>query len=462
MANPERPFPSYITSDRFIASRFVRPALRFAEIEASSGIILLAAAIVALIWANAPFGESYEVFWLTHLEFSIGSFHIEETLREVVNDGFMAIFFFVVGLEIKRELVLGELRDPRAAALPVIAALGGMILPALIYVAFVGGGPGANGWGIPMATDIAFSIGVVALLGSRVPVGAKLFLLTVAVADDIGAISVIAIFYTDDLHIGFFVAAIVGLLAMWIGQRINVRVLTFYVPLGFFIWFLLLESGVHATLAGVAMGLLTPARPYLDSKRFDRQARRILDTYPVGNDSAQDREKVDHEARMLSAVASESIAPLNRLEHSLAPWTSMAIVPLFALANAGVTFRGTSLTEAVTHPIAMGVAFGLVIGKIVGVSVATFIAARLGVGKLPRGMNWSHVIGVAAVAGIGFTVSLFIAELAFEDPLLADRAKVGIFAGSIAAGVIGAAWLWWRGGPRRNDDTVTEPAKALA
>lgn len=462
MANPERPYPSFITSDRFIPSRFVRPAQRFAEIEASSGIVLLAAAIIALIWANAPFGETYEAFWSTHLDFSVGPLHLEETLREVVNDGFMAIFFFVVGLEIKRELVLGELRDPRAAALPAIAAVGGMVLPAVIYVLFVGGGPGANGWGIPMATDIAFSIGVVALLGSRVPVGAKLFLLTVAVADDIGAISVIAVFYTEDLQIGFLMGAIVGLFAMWLGQRSHIRSLVFYVPLGFLVWFLLLESGVHATLAGVAIGLLTPARPYLNSEHFDRQARRILDTYPVGDDSAQDREKVDHEARMLSAVAIESIAPLNRLEHSLAPWSSFAIVPLFALANAGVTFRGTSLTDAVTHPIALGVAVGLVVGKIFGISIATYIAARLGIGKLPRGVTWNHVIGVSALAGIGFTVSLFITELAFSDPLLADRAKVGIFAGSLIAGLVGAAWLRWRGETRRQDDTLSEPAKALA
>jgi NhaA family Na+:H+ antiporter len=422
----------------------MRPALRFADTEASSGVILLLAAAAALIWANAPFGETYADFWHeTHISFEIGHWvHFNESLQEVVNDGLMAIFFFVVGLEIKRELVLGELRDPKAAALPAVAALGGMIFPALIYVAFVAGtgGEAMAGWGIPMATDIAFSVGVVALLGSRVPIGAKLFLLALAIADDIGAITVIAIFYTDDLSLGFLAAAIGGLIVIEGGKRSGVRSMGFYIPAALVTWFFLLESGVHATLAGVALGLMTPTRPLFSSDEFDNKARRILDAYPARATTQTAREHVDYEARQLTAISHESIAPLSRLEHRLHLWSSFAIVPIFALANAGVRFAGVDFVDALTHPIALGVGMGLVFGKMFGVSLFTYAAVKLRIGKLPRGTTWNHVWGLALLAGIGFTVALFIASLAFGDPVLADRAKTGIFAGSLVAGLAGY-WL---------------------
>jgi NhaA family Na+:H+ antiporter len=412
----------------------MRPALRFADTEASSGVILLLAAAAALIWANAPFGETYADFWHeTHISFEIGHWvHFNESLQEV----------FVVGLEIKRELVLGELRDPKAAALPAVAALGGMIFPALIYVAFVAGtgGEAMAGWGIPMATDIAFSVGVVALLGSRVPIGAKLFLLALAIADDIGAITVIAIFYTDDLSLGFLAAAIGGLIVIEGGKRSGVRSMGFYVPAALVTWFFLLESGVHATLAGVALGLMTPTRPLFSSDEFDNKARRILDAYPARATTQTAREHVDYEARQLTAISHESIAPLSRLEHRLHLWSSFAIVPIFALANAGVRFAGVDFVDALTHPIALGVGMGLVFGKMFGVSLFTYAAVKLRIGKLPRGTTWNHVWGLALLAGIGFTVALFIASLAFSDPVLADRAKTGIFAGSLVAGLAGY-WL---------------------
>ncbi len=263
----ERPISTFIHSDRILPRAFVRPALRFTQIEASSGVVLLVAAVVALVWANSAVGASYESFWETQFEFAFGPLHLEETLRELINDGFMAIFFFVVGLEIKRELVLGELRDPNAAALPAIAALGGMVVPALIYLAFVGSGEGAGGWGIPMATDIAFSFGVVALLGRRVPVGAKLFLLALAIADDVGAILVIAIFYTADLSALWLTLGVLTIVTMLVANRVRVRSLMFYVPVSVLAWFFFLESGVHATLAGVAIGLITPAPTFA---RFSR------------------------------------------------------------------------------------------------------------------------------------------------------------------------------------------------
>jgi NhaA family Na+:H+ antiporter len=408
-------------------------------VEAASGIVLLLAAIVAIVWANSGFGDTYEKVWETVFKIEVGSFHLEESLREFINDGLMAIFFLVVGLEIKRELVVGELRDPKAAALPAIAALGGMVVPALIFVAFVAGegGEATRGWGIPMATDIAFSIGVVALLGSRVPVGAKLFLLALAIVDDIGAIAVIAIFYTEDLAFSWLAAAVITLLIIWAAQKGGIRAAIFYWPMGILAWFFLLESGVHATLAGVALGLMTPARAMYSDEEYHRKATYVLDTYAPQPASPHGHDRVDHEARQLAAIAHESIAPLNRLEHQLHPWSSFLIVPLFALANAGVAFGGVDIVEALTSPVALGVALGLLVGKIAGISAFTVLAVRLGLGRLPRHTTWTHIIGVAALAGIGFTVSLFVTSLAFEDPVLTDLAKIGIFAGSGFAGLIG-------------------------
>ena len=433
---------TWLSSERFVPKTFISPFVRFSQIEASSGIVLLIAAVAAMIWANSTWSESYFAILDTHLTIEFGSFHFDESVLHLINDGLMAIFFFVVGLEIKRELVLGDLRDPRAAALPVLAALGGMVVPALVYVFFNAGTAAGHGWGIPMATDIAFAVGIVALLGSRVPSGAKLFLLAVAIADDIGAIAVIAIFYTTELNGFYLAAAVLGLILVWIASKVHVRAMWFYVPAAFLIWYLMLESGVHATLAGVALGFLTPARPYYTPKEFDGRARAILDQYdPEDITDLHTQEHADHEAMLLSDIASESVSPLNRMEHKLVTWSSFVIVPLFALANAGVDFRDISITEAVTSNIALGVAAGLVIGKIVGISLASFGAVKLGLGKLPPGTNWGHVLGLAAVAGIGFTVALFVAGLAFEEPEFADLAKVGIFSGSIIAGIIGALVL---------------------
>lgn len=450
-AEDDRRHETWITSDRVLPRRFVRPVLRFTHVEASGGIVLLGAAVVALVWANASFGDTYERFWGTNLSLEIGSFRLEESLKDVVNDALMAIFFFVVGLEIKRELAVGELNDPRRAALPAVAALGGVILPALIYLAITAGaGPEASrGWGIPMATDIAFSIGVLALLGARVSVGAKLFLLALAIADDIVAITVIAVFYTTDLSLGWLLLGGLGLVAVGIASRAGVRSIGFFVVLGVATWFFVFESGVHATLAGVALGFLTPARPWYSDKVYRRRSRAILDQYDVDSVLPGRRERIDHHALALSNIARESVAPLDRFERVLHPWSSFVIVPLFALANAGVRFTDIDVAAEATSGVAVGVATGLVVGKVVGITLATWIAVRLGIGELPDRTRWTHIIGLAALAGIGFTVSLFVTELAFTVPELVDRAKIGIFIGSSTAGVIG--WLLLRSGKAPED-----------
>jgi NhaA family Na+:H+ antiporter len=434
---------TWVGSDRFVPRNFVRPFVRFTRIEAASGIVLLIAAIAAIVWANSPWSETYFSILESPISVELPGIHFEETVQDFINDGLMAIFFFVVGLEIKRELVIGDLRDPRAAALPVMAALGGMILPALIFIAFNAGagGEAIRGWGIPMATDIAFALGVVALLGSRVPSAAKLFLLAVAIADDIGAIAVIAIFYTESLSAGFLAAAVGALILLWIATKIGIRTSLFYAPLAFVIWYLVLESGVHATLAGVAIGFLTPARALYSPEQFDTRARQILDEYPVDTANNHKQEHSDHEALLLAEIAREAVSPLNRAEHQLVGWSSFFIVPLFALANAGVDFRQIDITVALTSGVALGVAVGLVVGKILGITAFTYAAVKLKLGSLPLGTGWSQIWGLAAVAGIGFTVSLFIAGLAFNDPVLTDYAKVGIFTGSLIAGIIGATVL---------------------
>ncbi len=453
----DRVHVTWLHSDRTVPRRFVRPLIEFTHVESAGGIVLLVAAVIALVWANAPFGETYEEFWEIHIDLQIGGFHFEESLRHFVNDGLMAIFFFVVGLEIKRELVIGDLRDPKAAALPVIAALGGMIVPAVLYLVIVGDGDATRGWGIPMATDIAFSVGILSLMGRRAPVGAKLFLLAVAIADDIGAIAVIAIFYTEDLLMGWLGAAIAGLVVIAFASRIGIRSMVFYGIAGFATWFFLLESGVHATLAGVALGFLTPALAmYSDSEYHDR-TQRIVDRQEFDSAAPRSEERVNQDALEVSAIARESVPPLRRLEVALHPWSSFLVVPIFALANAGVSFAGVDILEAATHPVSLGVAVGLVVGKTFGISLFAFAAVRLGLGKLPRLTTWGHIVGVAAVAGIGFTVSLFVTGLAFTEGLLADRAKIGIFIGSTLAGVLG--WLILRamqptpsGQPQARDD----------
>ena len=407
------------------------------QLEAASGLVLIGATAVALLWANLPFGESYQEFWETHLLIELGPINFNESLRHVVNDALMTLFFFVVGLEIKRETRLGDLKDRSAAAGPAIAAVGGMVVPALIYFALNSSGDAARGWGIPMATDIAFALGVVALLGNRIPPRARVFLLAVAIVDDIGAIAVIAIFYTDDLSFGWLAVAVALFVVVYMAKHRNVRAISFYWIIGALVWFAVFQSGVHATLAGVALGFLTPTHPFYGAREYDEKARATLGSYGNEEQSVMEREHVDHEVLELANITRESVSPLTRLEEGLHPWTSFMIVPLFALANAGVRFVGIDIGEALKDPITIGVALGLVLGKIVGITLAMYLAVRSGVARLPIGSTWSHIRGLAMLGGIGFTVSLFVTGLAFDDPAMADLAKIGIFAGSAIAGVTG-------------------------
>ncbi len=375
------------------------PLRTFLQAESAGGIVLVIAAASALVWANSPAADGYAQFWQQKITLGGGQASVTHDLRHWVNDGLMVIFFFVIGLEIKRELVVGELRDRRAAALPALAAVGGVVLPALVYVAVVGGGEAGRGWGIPMATDIAFAIGILALLGRHASMGAKLFLLSVAIVDDILAIGVIAIFYTDRVNLWWMAAAAAGLLVVAGMRRFAVSSPWAYVPAGVLVWFATLESGVHATLAGVTLGLLTPARPVA--------GRNVLDD----------------------------------LERSIHPVSAFLLIPIFALANAGVDLRGGALADAFGQPLTWAVIIGLLLGKIVGIGGVTYLARRLGWGALPADMHHREIFGVSTLGGIGFTVSLFITDLAFTDAALIGQAKVGILSASVLAALAGAMLL---------------------
>ncbi len=416
----------------------LQPLQTFLRTEEASGILLLAAAVAALGWANSPWRASYDALWHTQLSIGLGSWSLTEDLQHWANDALMALFFLVVGLEIKRELLTGELRELRVAALPAIAALGGMVVPALLYLAVNRSGEPARGWGIPMATDIAFALGVLALVGRGLPASLKSFLLALAIVDDIGAILVIAAFYAGSIAlVPLLVAA--GLLALiLVLQRLQVRWTAVYVLLGLGVWLATFQSGVHATIAGVALGLATPTVPFQRPRAVSLEAHRIAD------DTVDDPTPPDADAHQwlhLAGLTREAVSPLARLEHLLHPWTSYVIVPLFALANAGVPISGSTLTDALASGVTLGVVAGLVVGKTVGVTAFAWAATRTGITRLPEGVRWRHLFGVAALAGIGFTVSLFITGLAFERPELQDAAKVGILAASLLAGLIGSLLL---------------------
>jgi NhaA family Na+:H+ antiporter len=365
----------------------------FVYVEVLGGIVLLGATVAALLWANLA-RVSYVDLWSTHLTIGIGDLSITEDLQHWVNDGLMTVFFFVVGLEIKRELVRGELRDPRTASLPAIAAAGGMVLPALLYLSVNASGAGGRGWAIPMATDIAFAVAILAIAGDRVPANLKLFLLTLAIVDDVGAIVVIALFYSGTIALGWLLGALVTLGAVVLLRRLRVRHVAAYILPGLVLWVCVLESGIHATIAGVILGLLMPAHP-IDGRET-----------------------------------------LEVVESRLHPWSSFLIVPLFALANAGVYLGGNRFEGAVDSRIAWGIVLGLVVGKPLGIVAATALGRRLRLGRLPDGVRLLHVLAAGAAAGIGFTVSLFVADLSYRGIAL-DHAKVAILVASALAGALG-------------------------
>jgi NhaA family Na+:H+ antiporter len=421
--------PTWLRSDRPVARYLAQPVARFMHVEAAGGIVLALATAVALVWANSPWQDSYHTLWHTELSIGIGNRVLSEDLEHWVNDGLMVLFFFVVGLEIKREWVTGELRDRRAAVLPGLAALGGMVVPAAVYLLVNVGTDHVGGWGIPMATDIAFALGVVAILGSRVPTSLKVFLLTLAIVDDIGAIIVIALFYSDGLEPVWLVTAAVVVVAAILLRRANVRYLPVYIVVGTVLWFALFESGVHATIAGVIMGLLAPAEPF----QTEVETQHVVDVLDHRPGISLD------DVRAASFLLRESVSVAERVEELLHPWVSYLVIPIFALANAGITFSSKSFSG--DHRILLGVVLGLVVGKTVGVSAMTWLGVRLGIGRLPTGVGARHILGIAVVAGIGFTVALFISGLAFNDAASQDQAKIGVLIASVLAAVGGAGVL---------------------
>jgi Na+:H+ antiporter, NhaA family len=432
------------------ARYLIRPFQRFFELEASSGLLLLAFAVTALVWANSPFADSYFRLWQTPVSVEVGAFVIAKPLLLWINDGLMAVFFFLVGLEIKREVTIGELSAPKNATLAVAAALGGMLVPAAIYAALNTGGPGAAGWGIPMATDIAFALGVLALLGSRVPPALKVFVTAVAIVDDLGAVLVIALFYTAQLSLPALAVA-GGLLAVLaVSNLAGMRRTWPYAVLGLALWIAVLKSGLHATVAGVLLAFTIPARRVIDATAFATRADALLaafraDLKPGVADPTDEQRNALHSLE----VASEGLeTPLQRLEHGLHPWVAFVIMPVFALANAGVAI-GEGAGAMLMSPISLGIILGLVLGKQLGVLGFSWAAIRLGFAALPEGVGWMRLWGVSLLCGIGFTMSLFIASLALADAPRLDTAKIGVLAGSLISGAAGAWVLLRAGGPRQ-------------
>jgi NhaA family Na+:H+ antiporter len=443
--------------------RVLSPIQRFIHAEAAGGVLLLICTLIAMIWANSPWGESYAAFWHMPVAIAIGPVALNMDLHHWINDGLMAVFFFVVGLEIKREVLAGELSSRRQAALPVAAALGGMVVPALLYTLVNRGGAGAAGWGIPMATDIAFALGVLALLGRRAPLALKVFLTALAIVDDLGAVLVIALFYTASISGAAVGVAACLLLVLIVANRLGVRRPLAYGLLGLPLWLAVLQSGVHATIAGVLLALTIPMRARLDPSAFLHESRGLLDAFE--RDCGQVTGPM-----LLTETQLETIqelengcdlvqTPLHRIEHALHPVVAFAIMPLFALANAGVALRGDALS-ALAHPAALGVLAGLVVGKPVGITLFSWLAIRLGLAELPAGVSWRQLVGVAMLGGIGFTMSLFITGLAFQEPVLVEAAKLGILLASTIAG--GAGWMVIRSAERRAAEWKTAAPRPAA
>lgn len=428
----------------------IRPALGsfqyfLREVNLSSVLLLLATA-VALLWANSSLGGSYSGLWQTPVSLSIGTFQLAKPLILWINDGLMAIFFFVVGLEIKREILVGELSRPRQALFPIAAALGGMLVPALIYVVFNYGGDASQGWAIPMATDIAFALGILALMGKRAPLSLKIFLTAVAIVDDIGAVLVIALFYSGKMNMTALLLAGVVFLLLLALNRLRARSPLPYAFLGIFLWLAILTSGVHATVAGVLLAATIPSSQRIDSRDFLRNSRSYLDNFEKASAPGSDVLPNKEQRAALHALenAAESVSsPLQRLEHALHPWVALAIMPVFALANAGVQLS-TSGLDSLTSSAGLGIVLGLVLGKQIGITGVTWLFARMGWVKKPAGLSWRHIYGVSWLAGIGFTMSLFVTSLAFSDPGQVVIAKVAILAASVISAVGG--WIVLSGG----------------
>jgi Na+:H+ antiporter, NhaA family len=437
-----------VARERPPVERIVRPFQDFAHKQSAGGILLIIATAVALVWSNSPWEESYFALWHTKLSVGVGDFSISKDLTHWINDGLMAVFFLVVGLEIKREVLVGELSSVRNAVLPVVAALGGAVVPALIYLAINAGTEASAGWGIPMATDIAFALGVLALLGERAPTALKVFVTALAIVDDIVAVLVIALFYTSEISWEALGVGAVFLAALIVANVLGVGRTLLYAVLGVGLWLCFLLSGVHTTIAGVLLALTIPATSFINPQAFLERSRYVLDRFEKAGEKGENvlsNEERQAALHALNHAAYRLEPPLHELEHNLHPWVVFAIMPLFALANAGVPLGG-GVVEALTSPVALGIVAGLVVGKQLGITLFAWLAVRSGLSELPEGIGWRHVYGVGWLAGIGFTMSLFISDLAFSDGSLIEDAKIGIECASLIAGVVG--WTILRGASR--------------
>lgn len=426
---------------REIIDQITQPFEEFFRAEASSGILLIVTTVIAMVLANSPVAGRYFEFWETKIGFSIGDFTFKESLLHWINDGLMAIFFFMVGLEIKREIMIGELASVKQAMLPISAAIGGMIIPALFYLIFNDNTSGEPGWGIPMATDIAFALGILMLLGKRAPLSLKIFLTALAIVDDLGAVIVIAVFYTTDIHIaGLLIGA--GILALLIITNwIGIRHPLIYGILGIALWFAFLESGIHTTVAGVLAALTIPARTRIDGREFVRKTKFLLDRFQSAcspKNLVYANQMQQETLQTLEIICHHTESPMQRMEHDLRPWVIYFIVPVFALANAGIPIP-SNIDEALSSSVSIGIIAGLLLGKPIGISLFTWLVVKTKIAVKPHDVKWIQIIGVSFLAGIGFTMSLFIDNLAFTNSPFLVIAKIAILTASLAAGIIG--WI---------------------
>jgi Na+:H+ antiporter, NhaA family len=444
--------------------RILSPFEQFLRRTTAGGIVLIATTVVALALATVFGADVMHRFTEQPLGFSAGGRpRLELSLHQWINDGLMSLFFLLVGLELKREILVGELSSLKDAALPVIAAIGGMVLPALIYLAFTAGTPAASGWGIPMATDIAFAVGILVLLAWRIPRNLIVFLTALAIADDLGAVLVIALFYTADLNLGALgiAAALFAVLVLF--NRGGVRHPLPYALVGVLLWLAVHESGVHATLAGILLALTIPARPAHTPEHFERRIEELEAAFRADrrdedtSDDPLSNSRMAAIAEAMERSAATVQSPLQRIEHDLTPWVTFMVIPIFALSNAGIDLLAVAWREALTHDVTLGVIGGLVIGKFAGISLFSWVAVRFGVARLPSGVRWAHLLGAAWLAGIGFTMSIFISQLAFDDPALVEEAKLGILLGSALSALVGLLWLYLAGRARIDAGEIRPP-----
>ena len=428
-----------------VADYIVRPAESFFKKEASSSVLLLLASLVAVAWANSSLAPAYHHLLHIDLTLALGDHLITKSLVHWINDGLMTFFIFVVGLEIKREILVGELSSPKSALLPVVAALGGMLLPGAIYYAINRGTATAHGWGIPMATDIAFALGAIAVFGKRLPVGLRVFLSAFAIADDLGAVIIIGFFYTKEIVWSYLIICIFFVLGLVVANLLWIRWTLLYALLGLGIWVAVLGSGVHPTVAGFVVAMFIPARGKYDTDRFVRRVREILDEFHCVEQSCGYSILLNqghlNSVHALELACHDVETPLQRMEHYLHPWIAFGLLPVFAFANAGLSLKGINLASILAQPLTIGIALGLLLGKPLGVALFSFLAVKTNIAVLPAGVRWSHIVGAGMLGGIGFTMSLFVSNLSFVSPELLNYSKLGILLGSILSAVAGLVFL---------------------